>query len=340
MSERNVPSKRSRRGSCAALAASLLAAAVPVAAWVLMHLPGEDQWIGAALVYAPKIQWLAVPVVGLVLAMFARSRGLSLLNIAAAAFALFVIAGFEINTPPPIPEDRPTVRVATWNVYGWTTERDLVRDRIMSWDCDVVCLQESGGKTFEDLLPGYESAHSGDLRTYVRGRVLSMDDPRDLPVGPSRMLISEVETDAGRFTVFNVHIPRTPRANPVPRQFRPLIEYIMTGVEVRDELFPKLLSRLPESGPLIVAGDMNTPPTSRYHERVAARLTDSFDAVGRGFGYTFVWRDYFPMLRIDYIWAGGGVQPLRCDTRPRRPSDHRPVIGTLALPAAPSADEE
>ncbi|MFW5866191.1 MAG: endonuclease/exonuclease/phosphatase family protein [Armatimonadota bacterium] len=317
---------------------SFVAAALPFAIWTVMQVPGEDWWPGAALVYAPKAQWIALPVIGLICAMIAGRPRLRLLNIIAGAFALFALAGFQLNNPPPLPEDRPVIRVATWNVYGWTTERDLVRDRIMSWDCDVVCLQESGGAVFEDLLPGYDSVASGDLRTFVRGEILSTETPRDLPVGPPRMMVTEVETDSGRLTVFNVHIPRTERARSVPRQFRPLIDYIETGVEVRDTLFPKLLSRLPKSGPVVVAGDMNTPPASRYYRRVATRMTDSFDVAGRGFGYTFVWRKNYPILRIDYVWAGGGVDPLRCETRPRRPSDHRPVISTLAMPAQQPVD--
>ena len=65
---------------------------------------------------------------------------------------------------------------------------------------------------------------------------------------------------------------------------------------------------------MILAGDMNTPPTSRYWRRLRAELTDAFDVRGRGFGYTFAWRRGLALLRIDYIWAGGGAEPLRCWT--------------------------
>ncbi|MFW6156962.1 MAG: endonuclease/exonuclease/phosphatase family protein [Armatimonadota bacterium] len=328
-SETKRPGRRTRALSAPAVVAALL----PLAVWVLMRVPGEDWWGGAALVYAPKAQWIAVPALGLLVAAIAHRGMLVAVNLAAVAFALFVIAGFELNRPVPPPEDRPVVRVATWNVYGWTDERELVRDRIMSWDCDVVCLQESRRAVFRDLLPGYESANIGDLRTYARGRIVRTQAPPDPMTRLRRMLLAEIETDAGPLTVINLHIPRADRVGPTPRQVKPLIEYIETGVNSRARKFDQLIDLLPPRAPLVVTGDMNTPPASRYHALVSERLTDSFETVGSGFGYTFLWRRKLPMLRIDYVWTGGGVEPLRHRTAPAHPSDHRPIITELALPA-------
>lgn len=318
-----------RRGF-AALA--FIAGAIPFAVLALLRAPGEDWWASAALVYAPKVPWIAAPAVGVLAALIARRRGLIVLNLAAAACAVFPVAGYQLNAAPPIPDDRPIIRLATWNVYGWTRDLDLVRDRIMAWDCDVVCLQESARSVFRDLLPGYESAVAGDLRVFVRGRIVGANAPPDPLNGRRRILVVEAETDAGPLTVINVHIPRAERARRTPREPGPLIEYIEAGVEVRESKFAQLASLLPAEGPLVVAGDMNTPPASRYYRMLQERLTDSFAAVGRGFGHTFVWRERLPLLRIDYVWAGGGVEPLRCRTEAHSPSDHRPVVVELALP--------
>lgn len=347
MSESSGRATQTQRGGCFRRVVGVLAAVLalaPAAIHVVQRWPGEDWWLGAALVYAPKMQWLVLPGLGLVLALIAMRGRLVLLNAASGAFTLFVLANFQVSTLPPIPEGRPLIRLATWNVYGWTEERELVRDRIMSWDCDIVCLQESVRPVFRDLLPGYDSAAAGDLRVYVRGRILDHRAPRDPMSHNRRILICDVETDAGRFTVINVHIPRAERARRTPRQFEPLIRYIESGVRLRGRKFEQLMSVLPEQGPLIVAGDMNTPPASRYYRQMAQRMTDSFAAVGRGFGNTFVWRRELPLLRIDYVWTAGGIDPIRCETKEHRPSDHRPVVAVLALPAeipdaAPSEEE-
>jgi len=53
-----------------------------------------------------------------------------------------------------------------------------------------------------------------------------------------------------------------------------------------------------------------------------------------------VWRRKWPILRIDYVWAGGGATPLRCWTEEAAPSDHRPVLAEIALPPASAADSD
>jgi endonuclease/exonuclease/phosphatase (EEP) superfamily protein YafD len=146
------------------------------------------------------------------------------------------------------------------------------------------------------------------------------------------MLFVEIKTDAGRFEVINIHVPREEREQRTPRRLKPFIEYIRKSVEIREAKFDELLTLLPENQPVILAGDMNTPPASRYHAAVAERLTDSFQAVGSGFGHTFVWQQQWPLLRIDYVWSGGGITPVRHQIRPHEPSDHRPVIVDIALP--------
>ncbi len=312
---------------------ALLSGLVPLAVWVLMQAPGEDWWLGAALTYAPKIQWIALPLGGIIVAAAARCWRVVLICVGSAAFALFVIAGYQINRPPPVPTDRPVIRVATWNIYGWTREYEVVRDRILSWDCDVVCLQEAGRPRFYRLLPGYDSVYVADMRIFVRGTVLHHEAPSDPITKRPRMLLAEVETDAGRFTVVNVHIPREERQQQTPRELRPFIEYVRKSVDIRDAKFGQLLDTIPATGPVVVAGDMNTPPASRYHGLVANRLTDTFTVAGSGFGHTFAWQRKLPLLRIDYVWTGGGVTPLRHTVLPHGTSDHRPIVTELALPA-------
>jgi endonuclease/exonuclease/phosphatase (EEP) superfamily protein YafD len=337
MSERSAPEKGGSL-SCWAQAWRVFAAILgltPFVVWGLQQFPGESWWASAALVYGPGLQWVALPALGLLLAVAGRSWQLSLLNLGAAALALLVLAGYQVNTPPPLPKDRPTIRVATWNVYGWTDDRDLVRRRVLSWDCDIVCLQESRRSVFRDLLPGYEETTVADLTIYARGEILRREVPEDPNSRYPRTLLAEVQTRHGLVTVINAHLPRSEQPGPesVPRELKPLIAYLQHAAQIRAERFAHLVEIVPSQEPVILAGDLNTPPASRHVADLSRRLTDSFDAVGRGFGNTFVLRGRLPLLRIDYIFTGGGVTPLRCETREHDPSDHRPVVAELALPA-------
>ena len=302
------------------------------AVWVLQRHPGEDWWATSLLTYGPQVQWIAPPALALIVTLAARRGFLSLLNLAALAMALFFIAGFQLNAPISAPEDAQTLRVATWNVYGRTRDVEMVESRLRSWEPDVVCLQESALRTFDGLLPESESAHVADLRTYVRGTITNVETPTIGLHAPRRMLVVEAETAAGPVTIINVHIPRALEFDGTPRELELLAQYMQEGVAIRDNKFDHILDLLPEAGPAILAGDMNTPPASRFWRRTSEHLTDAFDAAGRGFGHTFIWRRHLSLLRIDYIWTGGGIRPLHCWIEPARPSDHRPVIADLQMP--------
>ncbi len=330
--ERALERPRSRRRGCALTALSVAAWMIVGGVWALEHRPGEDWWPTALLTYGPQVQWIAPAALMLLVTAIARRPLLSAGNCAAALFALFCLAGWQITLPRESRPGEAVVRIATWNVYGYTRDRETVQGRILSWDCDIVCLQESARPRFADLLPGWESMRSGDLRIYVRRRITRREVIRTGPYRPRSMALVEAETDAGPVTVMNVHFPRATRSRSMPRQVEPLARYVRTGVTVRDSKFAQLIEHLPAEVPLIVAGDMNTPPTSRYWRRLDAHLSDAFDAAGRGFGHTFVWRRKLALLRIDYLWTGGGARALRCWTEEAQPSDHRPVLAEIALP--------
>ena len=339
MAERGADGRRKRgclRG-CLPTALTIGSILVVGGVLVLQRTPGESSWLGALLIYAPQVQWLVPPALALLATLAARRALLALINAAVLVGVLLGPVGLELNRPDTAPPGWGTVRVATWNVYGYTRERDVVRDRIMSWDCDIVCLQEARAQTFDDLLPGYESVLASDLRTHVRGRIIGHRMIRTERRRAHPMLEVQAETDAGPVTVVSVHFPRTTRARSMPREIEPLARYVELSVRVRDDKFAQLERLLPPDGPMLVMGDMNTPPTSRYWRSLRAQMIDSFDAVGRGLGYSFVWRRKWPSLRIDYVWAGGGATPLRCWTEEAAPSDHRPVLAEIALPPAATA---
>lgn len=311
---------------------TVLALLIVAAVAIIERLPGEDSWFGALLVYAPQTQWVIPPVLALLITLVARRGGLSLINLLVTAYALFALAGFETNDYVVPEPGQPVIRVATWNVYGRTEDVDTVRERALSWDADIVCLQEARREAFADLLPGYQSVRASDLRVFARGEIV-----RHEAILASRQprryhLLVEAQTQAGSVTVLAVHIPRSTRARSVPRRLEPLADYVRASVTEREREFAILCELLPPKGPLILVGDMNTPPTSRYWRSLRAELTDAFDVRGRGFGYTYAWRRQLALLRIDYIWTGGGAEPLRCWTEPPTPSDHHPVLAEVALP--------
>jgi endonuclease/exonuclease/phosphatase (EEP) superfamily protein YafD len=88
---------------------------------------------------------------------------------------------------------------------------------------------------------------------------------------------------------------------------------------------------------VILLGDFNVTEREPAYRDVSSGLTDLFRAVGTGAGST--WRPHqlmgldFALLRIDYIFTGPGIRPLRAsaDCTPRG-SDHCILQGTVEIP--------
>jgi endonuclease/exonuclease/phosphatase family metal-dependent hydrolase len=76
--------------------------------------------------------------------------------------------------------------------------------------------------------------------------------------------------------------------------------------------------------PTIVAGDFNAPANDSVHRIMRKEFTDSFDAVGTGWGNTF--HRVLPLLRIDYIYGSAKLIPVRSQTFTRHKTDHRMVV--------------
>jgi endonuclease/exonuclease/phosphatase (EEP) superfamily protein YafD len=82
------------------------------------------------------------------------------------------------------------------------------------------------------------------------------------------------------------------------------------------------------TGPVVLAGDFNTPPESAIFRQLFAAYADAFGTAGWGWGYTFFGGK--TMVRIDHVLAGPGWRCGRCRVGPAVGSPHRPVLADLA----------
>jgi endonuclease/exonuclease/phosphatase family metal-dependent hydrolase len=82
--------------------------------------------------------------------------------------------------------------------------------------------------------------------------------------------------------------------------------------------------------PIILMGDFNAIPGSRPIEKIKAFLTDAWERVGEGDGFTIPVLE--PAKRIDYIWTSGEtVEPVWIRVLPSEASDHLPVLAELRI---------
>jgi endonuclease/exonuclease/phosphatase family metal-dependent hydrolase len=85
--------------------------------------------------------------------------------------------------------------------------------------------------------------------------------------------------------------------------------------------------------PFVIGGDTNLPALSAVGRRHFAGMTDAFDDVGFGFGYTFPASR--PWMRIDRVLGGRGIRFGDVRVGARGASDHRPLFVDLELDLTP-----
>jgi endonuclease/exonuclease/phosphatase (EEP) superfamily protein YafD len=140
----------------------------------------------------------------------------------------------------------------------------------------------------------------------------------------------DLETPAGLVHFFSLHLasPRNELRETVLDAGRGA-DMIQTNSDLRWEQAEQLAAEAGRlSGPVVLAGDFNTPPQSALFRRLWPAYIDAFTAGGWGWGYTFYGGR--TMVRIDHVLAGPGWRCGRCRVGPDIGSPHRPVIADLA----------
>ncbi len=282
----------------------------------------------------------------LLLLPLALLRGMFLLRLAlaasAAAFLLVYPPALGLASPAAPPE--PRLRVMTWNVFVGGVSPEALRAAVALHDPDVVLLQELiwdeidgdpelAARYPHQLLRPEQTAPS--LAILSRYPIVASGVPA-LPGDEwdmERIMWARLDLGGRTVTLVNAHPipPRTFEAGCSP------LRCYNTGA--RDAQIAEMRAFVEELGragdPLILAGDMNVTEREEAYFDLARGLRDAHLVAGAGFGAS--WRPEelgLPMglLRIDYIFAGWGAEPLglRTDCTPRG-SDHCLLVGELAL---------
>ena len=89
-------------------------------------------------------------------------------------------------------------------------------------------------------------------------------------------------------------------------------------------------------GPVLVAGDWNTPARISSLRPMRRLLDDAFQSGGAGWGNTVT--SEFPVSRIDIIYVSDRFDVVHCEAIATDDSDHRMVLAELWL-KAPESDQ-
>jgi exodeoxyribonuclease III len=257
-------------------------------------------------------------------------------------------------------------QIATWNVNSLSVRLPQVIDWLAANPVDALCLQEL--KLTDEKFPhaaleavGYHSAAFGQ-KTYNGVAILSRDAARDVVKNitsfadeQSRVIACTLGTPQGDVRIINGYFVNG--QEPGSDKFAYKMKWL-------DGLNAMVKSELTAHGKLVLVGDFNITADDRdtydadglretIHHTTAERdhfkalvslgLTDAFRMFDQP-EKSFSWWDYREFgfrrnrgLRIDHILVSDSLKPIvaSCviDKTPRkneRPSDHTPVVVTLA----------
>jgi vancomycin resistance protein VanJ len=330
---------------------SVLNLAGLLAVWGLERFLGERYWLTALLVYVPQAPFVA-PTLLLALVALVRHHGRALaLNLAALAAAAVLLLHAALPLPRLGGRFRASagseipLRVLTFNIEHGEAGAPAIARAIRAAHPDLFCLQEAvQGVWSPDPSPalsrafaGWHSVRHGELFVAARFPIRAV---RPLRLGPDTgyrsMLEVKLEVGGRPVTLYVVHFSTAIHPETLMHHQGSLAGYLDRTAAVR-LIQAQTVARYAASrrGPVLIAGDFNSPPGSRCLRRLGARFTDSFARGGWGFGYTYPAK--LPLLRIDYIFASPEFAVRRSATLDTRASDHRALVADLVLRPSHSA---
>jgi vancomycin resistance protein VanJ len=295
----------------------------------------ERRWWGTFLTYMPQ-QVALVPSILLLLIALKKRQPLAVRgNIAILVLGCVGLLGWNLPWPGDVAPGIP-VRAMTFNVKHLSAGEARVIRTIQRAQPDVVFLQEARelpalarSPRWRQAFPGWAMVKGGEvviLSRYPIRRHLAHP-----VIGTDRAMLEAVlDVDGTPVTAIAVHFTTAMTPRSMVTRGRSRRAYLRHTVEARRIQTAQLLAIAAHSPyPVLIAGDFNTPPKGVYYRQLTRQYRDLFRVAGWGPGYTFP--TAFPVLRIDYLFAGPGIAGRQC--APVRPtaSDHLPLVAELAI---------
>jgi vancomycin resistance protein VanJ len=318
------------------LAAVYLGAVLLV--WLLTWTVAERQWWTTLLLYFPQGVFLGPAVLTLPPALWKRDRRALLLNGLALLVVAWPMMGLNIPLPSATNTARaPRVRLLAYNIEIATDGMDRIGRQVEKFRPDVVVFAEARRRQQAKLdaelrrqFPGWDSVRRGDVFIASRWSMIERESA-PLPESIDRENVRAlVQAPFGRFHVAGVHMSKALRPRTLRTRTLRLPQYLdVTGSGRWKQARAIEAWTAALDGPVLLAGDFNTPPAGHIYGVLTRRYEDSFKEAGWGWGFTFPSKS--PLLRIDYIFHSAHWKAMECRVGARPGSDHRPVFAELAL---------
>jgi endonuclease/exonuclease/phosphatase family metal-dependent hydrolase len=246
-------------------------------------------------------------------------------------------------------------RVMTWNVkYGTHDKLALLAIKYeIDWNKpSVVLMQDAGGLLEGPLGEYFRTWNVRSFGQYIIASRLPLGEMQvrkiSFPGEEQTCVRTELQVGGTQVALYNIHL-ESPRwglnalreVRRKPWYLPKAVHQLENNVDRRHFQVQALREYLrQERGPVIVAGDLNSPDASQVCITLRdAGLHDAFAEGGKGYGYTYghlLLKHRMPTfnlswMRIDHIMMSSQFQSRNCWTGTGEASDHRPVIADLVL---------
>ena len=304
---------------------------------------GERHWLLSLAIFAPPQALLAPLAILAPVALLVRPR-LLLWYGACVALVAFGYMTFRRHSRPAA--NTKVLTVVTHNVGEGNRQQFF--SFLEAENPDVIALQDARFRAadYAGRFPDRYVAASGEFCLISR-HLIQQSKTLEAPKWHGRPVAAryEVICEGQPLVIYNVHMP-TPRgqfSHVFSRRFvRDLFVEDEGGapagsyrewIDARIEL-ARGLARVfaAEKQPFIACGDFNMPDHGYIYHLFADEMTDAFAHAGRGWGLTFPGETrnpatfFGPWLRLDFVFAGRGWEPVFCNPESGRKSQHRAVV--------------
>ena len=311
---------------------------------LLLEWKAESFWFLTVLLFAPP-QIFVLPALGLAVPCVLFRQWRLCIPLGTTFLLVLLYMHPRLHGAPSHDRDPSELTLITHNIGQGN--RQQFAGFLESEKPDIILLQDARGRSaeFQRRFPDFYVSARGQfvcLSRYLiqQGRELDSPNWHGQPV----MAHYEISFHGKPIALYSVHFP-TPRAQlsrflgartaiamfgneELPGGKATLHEWNTARVELY-EAASKIFAAEPL--PFLVAGDFNMPDHGELYHNFCSTITDTFATSGSGCGFTFpggmgrVAGLLGPWLRIDYAFAGHGVQPIACHPESGILSQHRAV---------------
>jgi endonuclease/exonuclease/phosphatase (EEP) superfamily protein YafD len=303
-----------------------VAAGVTWALWLAVTIGrlGTHSWL--LDLFANFIaQYLALFAVCAVVLAVVRWRKTAIVALLGVALTTAMMGPY-FKSSSGLKASQPTFRLVTFNAWFRNENLGPLVKFLRATDADVVILQEVDVASIEGLAKQLTALPHHTVTPFVRHGVAVFSrwplqtEHLQLPGSVTRISRSSVRWRDATLTVFGAHLSW------------PLSKAKAAARAAELHALAERARR--ESAPVLLAGDFNLTPWSRYFERFVAQSGLKDCALGQGVPGSWPAQAMPARIRIDHCFASDHWQVHRVVVGPSLGSDHLPIIADLELVAS------